>query len=40
MVMLMAVPSGMKPEDLNPIETLKEYLHARKDTEVGESEVP
>ena len=30
----------MNHEDLNPMETLKEYLDAREDTEVGEQEVP
>ena len=30
----------MNPEDLNPMETLEEHLHARKDTEMGEPEVP
>jgi len=30
----------MDPEDLNPMETLKEYLDAREDTEMGEQEVP
>jgi len=30
----------MDPEDLNPMETLKEYLDDREDTEMGEQEVP
>jgi len=30
----------MNPIDLNPIDTLKEYLDARKDPQVGEPEVP
>ena len=30
----------MNPEDLNPMETLEEFLHARKDSQMGEQEVP